>query len=201
LGIFWVFIVGQATGPVYKVAFRRRRKHLTNYAKRLALVKGDAPRMIVRKSTTGITVQFLEYGNKGDKVISSVRSHTLRQYGWFPRRNSPTAYLAGLLAGKLAGKKGVKEFNLDIGMYTPSKGSLLFAALKGAIDSGLSTNYSGDMITDDRVTGAKIAEYAKMLKEKDEARYSKLFSAYIKDKFQPEKMVEAFNAAKGKISQ
>jgi len=192
--------VGQATGPVYKVAFRRRRENLTNYAKRLALVKGDKPRMVVRKSTTGVTVQFLEFTNKGDKVISAVRSPMLKQYGWSPRCNSPTAYLCGLLAGKLAGKKGVKEFNLDIGMYTPSKGSLLFAALKGALDSGLQSNYSNDMITDDRINGATIAKYASELKSKDEAKYGKVFSAYIKDKFQPEKIVEAFNAVKGKIS-
>lgn len=192
--------MGQATGPVYKVAFRRRRKNLTNYAKRLALVKGGSPRMVVRKSSTGVNVQFFEFTNKGDLVIASVRSQALKQYGWSPRCNSPTAYLCGLLAGKLAGKKGIKEFNLDIGMYTPSKGSLVFAALKGALDSGLRSNYSDDMIADDRITGAKIAEYAKMLKEKDEAKYSRMFSSYIKDKFQPEKMVEAFNAAKGKIS-
>jgi ribosomal protein L18 len=40
--------MAHATGPVYKVAFRRRRKNLTNYAKRLALVKGSSPRLVVR---------------------------------------------------------------------------------------------------------------------------------------------------------
>ena len=43
------------------------------------------------------------------------------------------------MAGKLAQKKGVKEFVLDMGMYTPSKGSVIFAAQKGASDAGLTT--------------------------------------------------------------
>lgn len=195
-----VIYVSEATGPVYKVAFRRRRSNITNYAKRLALVKGNSPRMVVRKSSTGILVQFLEFSGKGDKVLSSVRSPALKEYGWASRCNSPTAYLCGLLAGKMAGKKGVKDFNLDIGMYTPSKGSLVFAALKGATDSGLKTNYTEEMITEDRITGAAIAAYAKALKSSDEAKYKKLFSSYIKENFQPEKMVEKFGEVKGKIS-
>ena len=192
--------MGHATGPVYKVAFRRRRKNLTNYAKRLALVKGDAPRMVVRKSTTGVLVQFIEYSMSGDRMLSSIRSSALKQYGWSPRCNAPTAYLCGMLSAKAAAKKGAKSFNLDIGMHTPSKGSLLFAALKGAMDAGLTTNYTDEMITEDRITGAKIAEYAKSLRASDAAKYSKIFSGYIKEKFEPEKIVEAFNSAKGKIS-
>ncbi|MEM4634204.1 MAG: 50S ribosomal protein L18, partial [Candidatus Anstonellaceae archaeon] len=121
-----------ATGPTYKVAFRRRRKNLTNYAKRLALVKNKAPRMVVRKSSAGVLVQFIEFHPQGDKALASVKSTQLKQYGWLPRCNSPTAYLCGLLAAKMASKKGVKEFNLDIGMHSPTKGSVVFAALKGA---------------------------------------------------------------------
>ena len=192
--------MGHATGPVYKVAFRRRRKNLTNYAKRLALVKGDAPRMVVRKSSKGVLVQFIEYSLEGDKMLSSVRSNGLSQYGWSPRCNAPTAYLCGMRSAKIAAKKGAKAFNLDIGMQTPSKGSLLFAALRGAIDAGLTTNYTDEMITEERITGATIAAYAKSLKASNPAKYSKLFSSYIKEKFEPEKMVEAFSAAKGKIS-
>lgn len=195
-----MFIVGKATGPVYKVAFRRRRKNLTNYAKRLALVKGAAPRMVVRKSSKGVLVQFFEFSAKGDKVIASARSPMLKQYGWAPRCNAPSAYLCGLLAGKLAAKKGVSAFNLDIGMQTPSKGSVVFAALKGAIDSGLTTNYTTEMTTEDRISGEIIAKYASSLKASDEAKYRKLYSSYIKEGFAPEKAAEAFRAAKGKIN-
>ena len=174
--------------------------NLTNYAKRLALVKGKALRMVVRKSSKGVLVQFFEFCNRGDKVISGVRSPSLKQYGWVPRCNAPTAYLCGLLAGRLAGKKGAKAFNLDIGMYTPTKGSVVFAALRGAIDSGLSTNYTEEMISDERIAGAAIAAYAKSLKSSDAAKYGRIFSSYIREKFDPEKIVEAFKAAKEKIS-
>lgn len=192
--------MAHATGPVYKVALRRRRKSLTNYAKRLALVKGNAPRMVVRKSGRGIVVQFVEFSPRGDRVLACGLSPSLRKFGWAPRCNSPTAYLCGMLAAKAAGKKGVKEFNLDIGMQTPSKGSVVFAALRGAMDAGLKTNYPGGMIEDPRINGSHIEAYAKQLKSADAAKYSKLFSSYIKENFNPEMMVSAFNAAKGKIS-
>lgn len=191
--------MGKATGPVYKVAFRRRRKNLTNYARRLALVKGMKPRMVVRKSSTGVLVQFFDLGAKGDRIIASVHSRFLRQYGWAPRCNAPTAYLCGLLAGKAAGKKGAQEFNLDIGMQTPSKGSVVFAALRGAIDAGLKTNYEEEMITDDRITGAAIEAYAKSLKASDAAKYDRLYSSYKKENFSPEKITETFKAVKEKI--
>ena len=192
--------MSHATGPVYKVAPRRRRKALTNYAKRLALVKGSAPRMVVRKSGRGILVQFMDFSAKGDKVVASAASNALRKLGWAPRCNAPTAYLCGLLAGKAAAKKGVKGFNLDIGMQTPSKGSVVFAALRGAIDAGIKTNYTESMIDDARLNGSIIAKYASDLKQKDAAKYSKFFSSYIKENFNPEKMVESFNAVKGKIA-
>ncbi|MCX8175069.1 MAG: 50S ribosomal protein L18 [Candidatus Micrarchaeota archaeon] len=192
--------MGQATGPSYKVAFRRRRENLTNYAKRLALVKGAAPRMVVRKSGRGILVQFVSFGMKGDEVIASAHSSVLSKFGWAPRCNAPTAYLCGLLAAKSAAAKGVKAFNLDIGMQTPSKGSVVFAALKGAKDAGLSTSYPEEMISEERISGSAIAKYALELKSSNPEKYSRLFSAYLKQNFAPEKIEEAFRQAKEKIS-
>ncbi|MCX8198153.1 MAG: 50S ribosomal protein L18 [Candidatus Micrarchaeota archaeon] len=192
--------MGQATGPVYKVAFRRRRKNLTNYSKRLALVKGEAPRMVVRKSSRGVLVQFMEFSPVGDKVISSAQSGMLKQYGWPARCNSPTAYLCGLLAARLASKKGISSFNLDIGMHSPTKGSLVFAALKGALDAGLSTNYSQEMISEDRISGEAIASFAKLLKSQDEQKFRKTFSSYLKEGFDPQNMAEVFKSVKEKIS-
>ncbi len=192
--------MAHATGPVYKVAFRRRRKNLTNYAKRLALVKGSSPRLVVRKSGKGVTVQFIEFSPKGDRVIAGASSSALKAHGWAPRCNAPTAYLCAMLVAMMAKKKGVKSFNLDIGMQTPSKGSLLFAALRGAADAGLKTSYTEEMISEDRINGSVIASFAKMMKEKDAAAYGKMFSSYIKEKFSPEDMVEKFKAAKAKLS-
>ncbi|MEM4348134.1 MAG: 50S ribosomal protein L18 [Candidatus Anstonellaceae archaeon] len=191
--------MGKATGPKYKVAFRRRRLNLTNYAKRLALIKGGRPRMVVRKSSRNVTVQFIDFSPQGDKVICSAEGRELLEFGWVPHCNSPTAYLVGLLAGKRAKKAGVENFNLDIGMQTPSKGAVVFAALQGALDAGLSTNYPEKMIDDARIKGEQIAEYAKKLKTENPQKYTSIFSSYLKSNFQPENIVSIFEIVKGKI--
>ena len=46
------------------------------------------------------------------------------------------AYASALLAGRLAKKKGIKEFVLDMGLYAPVKNSIPFAAQKGAAHMG-----------------------------------------------------------------
>jgi large subunit ribosomal protein L18 len=143
----------KATGPSFIVYFRRRREGKTNFAKRLALIKSGKTRMVVRRSNAGILVQFVDFDPKGDKTIITVSgSHLAKGYKWPSKRNVWTAYLAGLMAGKLAQKKGVKEFILDIGMYTPSKGSVVFAAQKGASDSGLSTNFDKAKVPEDKIS-------------------------------------------------
>lgn len=137
----------RATGPSYRVYFRRRREGRTDFAKRLALIKGGKTRMVVRKSSRSVLVQFIDFSPTGDKTLITVSSaHLVKQYKWPAKRNVWTAYLAGLMAGKLAKKKGVKEFVLDIGMHIPSKGSVVFAAQKGAADAGLSTNFDKEMV-------------------------------------------------------
>jgi large subunit ribosomal protein L18 len=142
----------KATGPIFRVAFRRRREGKTNFAKRLALVKSGKPRMVVRRSNTGIVVQFIEFDPKGDRTLLTVNGkHLSKQYQWPSKRNVWTAYLTGLMAGKLAQKKGVSDFVLDIGMYTPSKGSILFAALKGAADSGLKTPFDKEKVPESKL--------------------------------------------------
>jgi large subunit ribosomal protein L18 len=139
----------RAKGPSYKVYYRRRREGKTNFQKRLALVKSGKTRMAVRRSNTGVVVQFINFDPKGDKTLLTVTGrHLAKQYKWPSKRNAWTAYLAGLLAGKLAQEKGVKDFVFDMGMYTPSKGSILFAALAGAADSGLKAKVDKEKVPD-----------------------------------------------------
>jgi len=143
----------RARGPTYETAFRRRREQKTNYEKRLAFVKSEKPRMVVRRSNKYVTVQFVEFNPRGDKTIYTVTGNNLAKAFNFPsKRNIWSAYLAGLYAGKEASKKGVKEFVLDIGMRTPSKGSVIFAALQGAVDAGLKTDYSKEKIPSDKIS-------------------------------------------------
>ena len=176
---------------MYTVPFKRRRDSLTNYVKRLALLKSMKPRMVVRKSSKGVLVHFVEYAENGDKTIAAANSKELAKFGWQSRSNTPTTYLTALLAGTRAKGKGVSEFVLDIGLATPSKGALVFAAIKGAVDAGLKTKYEEGMFDAGRIRGEHIAKYAESLKGKPE--YDRIFSSYIKANISPESIPQVFD--------
>ncbi len=188
--------MGKAKGPTYRVGFRRRREHKTRYKKRLALLKSRKPRLVVRKTNRGIIVQVITFYPEGDRtVVMKVNKH-LEKLGWPAKRNTPTAYLLGYMAGKEALKKGIQEVVLDIGLHSPTKGSLVFAALKGAMDAGLKAKL-GMELDESRIKGEHIAEYAKLLKEK--GLYEKAYSAYIKKGFKPEELPQLFESIKAKL--
>lgn len=151
-----------AKGPRYRVAFRRRREGRTDYRHRAALLRSGVPRAVVRKSNRGMSVQFIEYRDGADFVVASAVSKELAKLGWtLPGKNSPGAYLTGLLAGTRAKEKGVEEAVLDIGLREPTKGSLMFAALKGLIDAGVEIPHGDGMLpADDRVAGKHLREGA-----------------------------------------
>ncbi len=132
----------QATGPLFQVHFRRRREGRTDYQKRLSLLKSRKPRLVVRKTLRSVIAQVVQFSEKGDLVLARADSKELSDYGFAGKRNTHSAYLTGLLVGKKAAKAGVKDFVLDIGLYAPTKGSLLFACCKGAVDAGLHTAFS-----------------------------------------------------------
>jgi len=150
-----------ATGPRYAVRFRRRREGKTNYQKRLKLLKSGMPRLIVRRSNKFITVQITNYDVAGDKTLFTVNSAKLKGFGWnHSYKNTPAAYLVGLLAGKLA-KAKVPSAITDIGMHTAAKGAKVFAAVKGAADAGLKVQFDASMIQADRIMGKHILAHLK----------------------------------------
>lgn len=150
-----------ATGPRYAVRYRRRREGKTNYQKRLKLLISRLPRLAVRKSNSYITVQIISYDPAGDKTLLTVNSAKLKEFGWNSGyKNTPAAYLTGLLAGKLA-KGKVKQAIADIGMHNAAKGAKVFAAVKGAVDAGLHITFDTKMISEDRITGKHILAYSK----------------------------------------
>lgn len=152
-----------ATGPRYAVRFRRQRTGSTNYAKRLKMLRARLPRLIVRKSNKYITLQITEYTAKGDKTLATAHSSELKEAGWkYGTKNTPAAYLTGIIAAKKAKDKKVKKAILDIGSYVPSKGTKLFAALKGAVDGGLEIDYNPEILPDEkRISGQHIADWLK----------------------------------------
>ena len=141
-------------GVKYKVKFKRRRQGKTNYARRFKLLKSRTTRAVVRRTNKGFVVQFVDFDEKGDKVIISVHSNILKKYSWDPKRNYPTAYLIGLYAGKLAKEKGIEKAIPDIKGRT-TKGSNLFAVLKGIAES-IDIAYPEDNIIEERLNGSHI---------------------------------------------
>lgn len=143
----------RAKGPAYRMQYRRRREGTTDFAKRLALIKSGKPRMVVRRTNKHVVIQFVEFDPKGDKTLLAVNDSVLvKTYKWPSKRNAWTAYLLGLYIGKLAKKKGISDFVLDMGMYTASKGNIVFAALKGVVESGLNASYEEKMAPSDKLS-------------------------------------------------
>lgn len=145
--------------PTYKMPFRRRREGKTDYSKRLALLKSEMPRIVVRKSLKYINAQIIEYDTIGDKTVVSATSKQLKSLGWkFSCDNIPAAYLTGVLIAKKAAEKKIKKAVLDIGVYESTKGSRIYAVVKGAIDAGLEVAANEEMFpSEDRISGKHIA--------------------------------------------
>jgi len=189
-------------GPNYRVPYRRRREGKTDYKARRTLVLSKIPRFIVRGSLKHMTVQIAEAQPNGDKVLTSANSRELiKTFGWQGScSNLPSAYLTGFLCGLRAVGKGVKKAILDIGLFSPAKGSRIFAALKGAVDAGVEIPCDKEKLPDEnRVSGQHIAEYAKQLSTGEQTAYQKQFSKYIKEKLQPEQLPMHFSETKEKI--
>lgn len=183
---------------IYTVAYRRKRKGLTDYKKRMKTLLGNKPRIVVRKSLKNFTIQIIEFKPTGDKIIASASTKELAKHGWKASGSStPAAYLTGYLLAKKAKKKITCV--LDIGQYTSVKGATLYAAALGAIEGGLDLNCSKEVIPDaKRIKGEHIAQYAKQLKTNKE-QYEKQFSKYIKNGLDPEKLPEHFEQVKKNI--
>jgi len=191
-----------ARGPRYRVPFRRRREGKTNYHKRLAMLKSGVPRLVVRKTLNHHVAQIVVYDPKGDRTVVSAHTKELaRDFGWKGHGgNTPSAYLLGLLIGYKAKKAGIEEAILDIGLHPPTKGSSIFAVLKGAVDAGLEVPHSEEIYPEDyRITGEHVANYAKALKEADEALYRKQFNGYLVKGLNPENLPGHFEEVKAQI--
>ena len=188
-------------GKTFSLPFRRKREGRTYYKKRLKILVSSRCRFVVRKSLRNIQASIIKYSPEGDKVLVAVSSSSLGKMGWKGGTgNLPSAYLTGFLAGKKAAEKGVKEAVLDIGFNNSVKGSRLYAALAGALDSGLKIPANTEILpSKERISGAHIAKYALSLKS-DRVKYETQFSDYLKKGLMPEDFVKHFTETKGKIN-
>ena len=188
-------------GRTFSVPFRRERQGRTYYKKRLKILVSNKFRFVVRKSLKNLQASIIEYSPKGDKVILTINSKILSKFGWKgDSGNLSSAYLVGVIAGKKALEKGVKEAILDLGLSNSTKGSRLYAALAGAVDSGLKIPFDPAVVPPkERISGEHIAKYAGLLKG-DKSKYDKQFSDYLKRGLNPEDVVTHFNQTKEKLN-
>jgi large subunit ribosomal protein L18 len=150
-----------ATNKRYTLAYKRKRSGKTDYKLRLNLLRSGKTRCVIRSTNTKYLVQFINYSADGDNVLVTVGSDELKKFGWsLSGKNTSAAYLVGYLAGKRALKADIKEAILDLGLQTSRKGSKVFAALKGALDAGLSIPHSdGIYPSEDRIKGTHVKNY------------------------------------------
>jgi len=191
-----------AIGPSYKVARRRRREGKTNYHKRYKMIRSKGIRAVVRKTNRYIIIQFIYPTPIGDYTLTSAHSIELvKLFGWKGgTKNTPAAYLTGLLAGLRAKKLGILRAIPDIGLHRPVKGSKVFAALKGIIDAGIELPCSQDMFpSEERIKGMTIAKYAEQLANTNPEVFSRQFSAILQRGFDPRNMERHFDEVKSKI--
>jgi large subunit ribosomal protein L18 len=185
----------------YNLTLKRNRQRKTNYRKRASLLLSRRHFIVVKISDQNMFCQFLKPALKGDIVICSSHSRELRKYGWKGSMNSlPACYLTGFLLGKKSLAKGTDSAILYTGR--DSFTSRIAACLKGIVAAGVNVPVSEDTLpSDDRTNGKHIAEYAKIIKGGDEAKYNPIFSALIKEGLNPEEYPSHFGVTKQKISE
>lgn len=191
-----------ASGANYKVPKKRRREGKTDYYKRYEMIKSRKIRIVIRRTNKYIVVQFIYPTLLGDHTITSAHSYELAKlFGWKAgTKNTPAAYLVGLLAGLRAKKLGIDYAIPDIGLHKPVKGSRIFAVIKGLRDAGIDVPCSEEVFpSDDRITGKTIADYSKMLSESSPEKFRRQFNALLENEFDPRTLPEHFEAIRSKI--
>ena len=184
------------------VLYRRKREQKTDYAKRLKLLTSRKTRLVVRITNQRVSAQIVSFEPQGDKVLMSVDSSALKGLGWqYSGKNIPAAYLTGLLIGKKSQSGKFEKVIIDTGFRTPLAKGKIYAFVKGAVEGGLDI-LRGDedkiFPSEELISGKAIQDYALKIKDNKEI-YEKTFSGYLKNKANPETIVNEFNKVKGNI--
>jgi large subunit ribosomal protein L18 len=139
----------------FKLPFKRKMQGKTDYKKRLRLLESGKPRLVVRRSLNYLQAQIISYGETGDRTLASANSRSLKKLGWeFSCDSTPAAYLVGFAIGKAAVRSNIPEAILDSGLYRSTKGSRIYAVVKGARDAGLDVPVDEGILPDaNRISG------------------------------------------------
>ena len=104
-----------------KTIRRRRHEGKTDYKARLALLKSEKPRLIVRKTNKYIIAQIVETEIAQDKIILGLSSKALLKKTWPENlkgslKSLAAAYLTGFILGNLA--KDKVNFGIPCDIYS-----------------------------------------------------------------------------------
>ncbi len=122
-------------------------------------MKSGRTRLVIRRTSKHMRVQFIEALPDGDKTLVDASSYKLADFGWDTKGgNLPAAYLTGYLAGKMAMAGGIEDGILDLGLQTNTKRSRIYAALKGVIDSGVEIPAANEIFPEEEAVKGEFAE-------------------------------------------
>jgi len=193
-------------------------------------------RLIVRLSNKDITCQIAYAKLEGDHILAAAYSHELKRYGMsVGLTNYAASYATGLLLGRrlltnlnLADKyKGAEKIDgndynveelsdgprpfrafLDVGLHRTTTGSKVFAAMKGAADSGIEVPHAVSRLVGyskeekklkadvlrKHIFGGHVSDYMKQLRDENNIKYKAHFSDYIKANLKPEDLENKWTA-------
>ena len=141
------------------------------------MLEGDMPRIVIRKTNRYIIAELVISKEAQDKVICSANSKELSNLGWgikFSIKNIPAAYLTGVLLGKKMKQKNYPKAILDSGLIRSTKGSKIYATLKGVIDAGIEIPHSKEILpSEERIKGAHVKDI-KTIFEKTKGEIEKI---------------------------
>jgi large subunit ribosomal protein L18 len=149
---------------------RRRLENKTNYTKRRRLLEMGKNRIVVRKSNKYILIQYVETKQAQDSVKICVLSKELLGYGWPQEKigslkSLGAAYLTGLLFGNKI--KSLPLPIIDTGLIRNTKGSRIYASLKGIIDAGVKIKCDPKVIPEEaRIRKTDLNEFFDKVKNK-----------------------------------
>jgi large subunit ribosomal protein L18 len=174
---------------------------VTDYRSRKRAIVSRSTLLVVRVSNKNVTSQFISPKVGGDTVVTSSHSRELRKFGWHGSlKSTPACYLLGVLAGKKAVEKGVKEAVLYNGVEPFIRGARIAAFAKGITDAGVHVPIGKEALpSDERISGKDIAEFAKKLASEDMESYERTFAVLLKEGFNPQNYPDYFGKVKSTI--
>lgn len=152
---------------------KRRLERKTNYLRRRRILETERPRIVIRKTNRYIIIQYVESEGAKDSVLYSFTSKELLKKGWPKEKAGSLKSISGAYsAGFVFGKKILKEkekATLDIGLIRSTKGSRVYAALKGIVDSGANVYYNDVNFPDEKkIFNEEFKEIINKIKKSEE---------------------------------